>query len=109
LTPEKERRWQQWIRIYRDHMLSRGQYVGGLYDIGFDKPETHVIRKGNTLYYAFFAPHFAGPVTLRGLPPGKYSVVDYVRNKPLGNVEGPQGELKVQFEKSLLVEASRIQ
>jgi alpha-galactosidase len=86
-------------------MLSQGQYVGGLYDIGFDKPETHVIRKGKTMYYAFYAPHWTGAITLRGLPPGKYKVVDYVHDKPLGTVQGPTGELKVEFDKSLLVEA----
>ena len=31
-----------------------------LYDIGFDVPETHVIRKGNTMYYAFFAKQWKG-------------------------------------------------
>jgi alpha-galactosidase len=108
LSPEKEQRWQRWIQIYRDHMLSKGQYIGGLYDIGFDKPETHVVRKGSAMYYAFYAPHWTGAVTLRGLPPGKYKVVDYVHDKPLGTVQGPKGELKVEFENSLLVEASRI-
>jgi hypothetical protein len=42
-------------RPYRDRMLSSGQYLGQLYDIGFDVPESHVIGKDQTLYYAFFA------------------------------------------------------
>jgi len=41
-------------------MLSRGQYLGQLYDIGFDAPETHAIRKDQTMYYAFFAKHGRG-------------------------------------------------
>jgi alpha-galactosidase len=109
LFPEKERRWQQWIQIYRDHMLSQGHYIGGLYDIGFDKPETHVIRKGDALYYAFFAPHWTGTITLRGLRPGKYTIVDYVHDKPLGTVQGPTGKLNVEFEKSLLVTAKAVE
>ena len=61
LTPAKEQVWERWIQIYREHMLSKGQYVGGLYDIGFDKPETHAIQKGSAMYYAFFAPEWNGP------------------------------------------------
>jgi alpha-galactosidase len=106
LTPAKEQLWQKWIQIYREHMLSQGQYLGGQYDIGFDKPETHVIRKGNSIYYAFFAPEWSGTVSLRGLQAGQYKVVDYVNNKTLGNVAGPTGELNVSFKRSLLVMAS---
>ena len=41
------------ISVYRDHMLSKGEYLN-LYDIGFDFPETHVIRKSDTLFYALY-------------------------------------------------------
>ena len=53
--------------IYKEKMLSRGEYLGTLYDIGFDRPETHAIRKDGSMYYAFYAPHWSGKVTLRGL------------------------------------------
>jgi alpha-galactosidase len=106
LTPGKEQIWQKWIQIYRDHMLSQGQYLGGLYDIGFDRPETHAIRKGDSMYYAFYAPQWTGSVTLRGLGHKKYKVVDYVHAKPLGFVNGPVGKLRVDFDKSLLIMAS---
>ena len=36
-----------------------GTYRGELYDIGFDKPETHVVEKSGRLYYAFYAPQLA--------------------------------------------------
>ena len=62
-------------------MLSRGQYLGQLYDIGFDAPETHAIRKDQTMYYAFFAKQWKGTVELRGLEDRNYSVVDYVTGK----------------------------
>ena len=105
LTPAKEQIWQKWIQIYRDQMLSKGQYLGDLYDIGFDKPETHAIRKGDSMYYAFYAPQWTGSVTLRGLDAKRYKVVDYVNAKPLGFVKGPVGELNATFQKSLLIEA----
>jgi alpha-galactosidase len=106
LTPAKEQIWQKWINIYREQMLSQGQYLGNLYDIGFDKPETHCIRKGDSLYYAFYARQWTGSVTLRGLQDKKYKLVDYVHDKPLGFVQGPTGELRVDFQKFLLVVAS---
>jgi alpha-galactosidase len=104
LTPAHEKEFEKWLRIYREKMLSRGQYIGQLYDIGFDLPETHVIRKDQTLYYAFFAKHWKGPVELRGLEDRKYSVVDYVSGTNLGTVSGRGARLAVAFDKHLLLE-----
>jgi alpha-galactosidase len=47
-------------------MLSRGRYLGELYDIGFDRPEAHAIRKPAGMYYAFYAPEWNGKIELRG-------------------------------------------
>jgi alpha-galactosidase len=104
LTPAREKEFEKWLGIYRDKMLSRGQYLGQLYDIGFDVPETHVIRKDQTMYYAFFAKRWKGPVELRGLEDRNYSVVDYVTGKSLGTVSGPSAHLPVEFDGNLLVE-----
>ena len=104
LTPAQEKKFEKWLRIYREKMLSRGQYLGELYDIGFDLPETHVIRKDQTLYYAFFAKHWKGPVELRGLEDRQYSVVDYVSGTSLGTVSGRNAHLAVAFDKHLLLE-----
>jgi alpha-galactosidase len=104
LTPAQEKKFEKWLRIYREKMLSRGQYLGQLYDIGFDLPETHVIRKDQTMYYAFFAKHWKGPVELRGLGDRKYSVVDYVNGTSLGTVSGHNARLTVAFDKHLLLE-----
>ena len=104
LTPEREKEFEKWLRIYRDKMLSKGQYLGQLYDIGFDVPETHVIRKGNSMYYAFFAKQWKGQVDLRGLEDRNYSVVDYVTGKTLGTVSGHAARLPVEFDKNLLLE-----
>jgi alpha-galactosidase len=104
LTPAQEKKFEKWLRIYREKMLSRGQYLGQLYDIGFDLPETHVIRKDQTMYYAFFAKHWKGPVELRGLEDRKYSVVDYVNGTNLGTLSGHDALLTVAFDKHLLLE-----
>jgi alpha-galactosidase len=104
LTPAREQEFEKWLRIYRDKMLSKGQYLGQLYDIGFDAPETHAIRKDQTMYYAFFAKRWKGPVELRGLEDRNYSVVDYVTGKSLGTVAGHSAHLPVEFDGNLLVE-----
>jgi alpha-galactosidase len=105
LTPEHREIFGKWIGIYKEKMLSRGEYLGDLYDIGFDLPETHAIRKGAQMYYAFFARHWNGPIELRGLQNRTYHIVDYVNNKDLGNVHGPQATISPRFDKHLLIEA----
>ncbi len=105
LTPEREPIWQKWISLYKEKMLSRGKYLGELYDIGFDRPEAHAIRKSTDMYYAFYAPDWRGRIELRGLDEKSYVITDYENNKELGTVRGPVGTLEVQFQKHLLLEA----
>ena len=50
LTPEQAETLQKWLALYREKGLSRGQYLGTLYDIGFDLPEAHVIGKDKKMY-----------------------------------------------------------
>ena len=85
-------------------MLPKGRYLGSLYDIGFDKPECHAIERDGRLYYAFFAKHWSGPVELRGLKSGPYTVSDYVAGRALGTITAG-GRLHVEFSDSLLLEA----
>ena len=105
LTAQKEMLWRKWITLYNTHALPRGHYRGELYDIGFDKPETHVVEKHGRLYYALYAPSWSGPVTLRGLAPGKYRIRDYFNDRALGEIEAPAAPLQVSFERFLLLEA----
>ena len=44
---------EKWLKIYQEHIPSSGEYLN-LYDIGFDFPECHVIKKGSSFYYAFY-------------------------------------------------------
>ncbi len=86
-------------------MLSKGEYRGDLYDIGYYRPEAHAIRKAGSMYYAFYAPDYNGKVEIRGLEKRSYAVRDYENGKDLGTVQGPVGSLDVQFSKHLLLEA----
>ena len=106
LTQQREKLWKKWIAIYNAHRLPEGTYLGDLYDIGYDRPETHVIQKGDTLFYAFYAPEYQGAVIFRGLMPnGSYRVWDYVQNRNLGTVSTTSPSLTVQFKHALLVAA----
>src|SRR6185369_1478700 len=105
LTPEREKAWAKWLQIYQEHRLPQGQYLGELYDIGFDVPETHAIAKGESRYYAFYADSFDGTVELRGLGTGEYRVRDYEQGRDLGTVKGPVARLSVSFAKHLLLQA----
>jgi alpha-galactosidase len=105
LTPEKEQIWKKWISLYKEKMLSKGEYRGGLYDIGFDRPEAHAIAKGGGMYYAFYASEFSGKVELRGLERRTYRIRDYENQRDLGTVKGPLAGIDVKFAKHLLLEA----
>jgi len=106
LTPDHAKSFQKWLQLYQEKGLSRGQYLGTLYDIGFDLPEAHVIRKGQRMYYAFFASTWKGSLELRGLDDRSYHVVDYVDGKDFGTVRGPVAHLSADFSKHLLLEAT---
>jgi alpha-galactosidase len=106
LTPAKEPIWRKWIAIYNDKQLPLGTYRGELYDIGFDKPETHVIEKAGRFYYAFYGRNFSGSVPLRGLKAGRrYHVRDYYNDRNLSEVSGQNNQLQVAFDDFLVIEA----
>jgi alpha-galactosidase len=105
LTPEKEKVWDKWVRIYKAEMLPRGEYLGMLYDLGFDRPEAHAIRRSGNMYYAFYAPQWSGKLELRGLEKRAYQLTNYETGEALGTVHGPLATWNAQFEKHLLLEA----
>lgn len=106
LTKEKEAKWKKWLKIYKDNLLSKADYRGELYDIGYDKPETHVIQKGDTLYYAFYADKWNGPIELRGLNKNKsYKIIDYVDGKKIGEIKATNPIFNYNFNKYLLIKA----
>jgi alpha-galactosidase len=105
LTKEKEALWRKWIALSSERQLPLGTYRGELYDIGFDKPEAHVVEKAGRFYYAFYAREFQGAVPLRGLTAGRYRVRDYFNDRELGEVSGAHNKLQIAFEHSLVLEA----
>jgi alpha-galactosidase len=105
LTPTREKEFTKWVGLYKAKMISRGQYLGSLYDIGFYVPEAHAIRKDNSMYYAFYTKHWNGKIELRGLEDKTYRVTDYVNGKDYGVVQGPVAQISAAFSKHLLLEA----
>ncbi|MGH6612718.1 glycoside hydrolase family 36 protein [Sphingomonas sp.] len=105
LTAQKEVLWRKWIDLYRANMLSKGRYLGGLYDIGFDKPEAHAIERDGVLHYAFYADTWDGPLTLRGLGAGRYTLIDSFTGSPLGTATATNNSIQAKFQRFLLVRA----
>ena len=107
LTPKKQKTWKKWFTLYNEKMLSTGKYLGELYDIGYDKPEAHVIKKGKDLYYAFYAEKWEGPVNIRGLhPESEYIVEDYFNDITIGEVSGNDPNIPVIFKDFLLLKVT---
>ena len=106
LTPEKEALLRKWVPIYREKMLSKGNYLN-LYSYGIDKPEAHVIEKDGATYYAFYASSWQGePITLRGLDPSRqYTVTEYTADEPHSyTVDGANPIIMPTFEGNYLIE-----
>ncbi len=104
LTPQKEALYKKWIGLYNKMELSKGKYLGKLYDIGYDYPEAHCIEKNGIMYYAFYNKSYQGKIQLRGLDPSKhYTVVDYFHHKSLGSIQGSDPELQVNFTDFLML------
>ncbi len=107
LTPEREKLWRKWIALYNALQLPHGNYRGELYDIGFDRPETHMIERSGSFFYAFYAQAFNGTVSLRGLQSGDYRIRDCFNGRDLGRVRAVdgRGSLPVSFDHFLLLQA----
>jgi alpha-galactosidase len=106
LTAEREALWRKWVGLYKQHMLPKGEYLGALYDIGFDKPEAHAIAKDATMYYTFYADDWNGEVQLRGLGEGRYRVRDLFNDQELGEVDANNGTLRVAFKRFVMLQAT---
>jgi len=79
LSPERRKHFDKWFGLYNEYKLGNGEYVN-LYDLAYDKPETHVIDKNGILYYAFFADEWSGEIEFRGLGNEEYRIIDYVND-----------------------------
>ena len=107
MDPLKQIYYKRWIEIYNEEKMSSGEYLN-LYDIAFDKPETHLIKKGNDYYYSFFADTvFEGKVELRGLQKGNYRVYDLFSGKFISNITAANPFLKLNIDHYLILKAAR--
>ncbi len=107
LTPDKESVWKKWFDLAAQHSLADGEYLN-LYDLAFDFPEAHAIRKNDNMYYAFFAhsmdENYSGEIQLRGLDATKkYRVQDYAVGHGLGEITGADSRLHVEMRGALLL------
>ena len=94
-------------RALQREEIARGELSRRLYDIGFDKPEAHLVStKDGRHYYAFYADRWHGPVELRGLGNGRYTITDYWTGKSMGTASAANNRLSVAFERFLLLEAA---
>jgi alpha-galactosidase len=105
LTPSRKSDFSKWMQIHETHQLSKGRYVN-LYDLAYDKPETHVIRKEGDMYYSFYHENWDGEIEFRGLKPHvEYEVFDYVNDEVLGTLNREK-RIRLKFKDYLLVKVS---
>jgi alpha-galactosidase len=109
LDERKQAHWATWLGLYRELMLAQGEYLN-LYDTIYERPEGHVVAKGERLYYAFFTDlvgeDFEGVVPLKGLDKGRYRLRNVETGQALGTVQGPRPRVYVHFQSHLLLEAT---
>ena len=108
LPVEKQSIWKQWFKLYQEHQPSTGEYLN-CYDLAFDTPESHVIRKSRRFYFSFFASEFKGQIELRGLEEKKYHIFDWVTEKDHGVISADDPRLTVEFTGALLLLADPVE
>lgn len=105
LDPVQLKEWKKWVGKYRELDLGRAEYMN-LYDIAFDTPEIHVVKKGDEIYYGVYADSWqkSDTIELRGLDKNvQYSVYDYNHDRDLGTVNGIKPEINIDFLDYLLI------
>jgi alpha-galactosidase len=102
IPPEVKTEWIDWLKVYYAKQIYTGEYLN-LYDIEFDKPETHVTKKDETFYFYCQGP-YSGNIELRGLENKNYNVFDLLTNELLGNVNGSVGNFNTSSTKNIYLE-----
>lgn len=105
LDSVQHQHWNRWFKDYSKLNLSSAEYVN-LYDLAFDAPEIHVVRKGEEMYYGIYANLWSktDTIKLRDLKKGvNYKVYDYANNRQLGSVNGNDPFINVGFRDFLLI------
>ncbi|VAW11598.1 hypothetical protein MNBD_BACTEROID05-471, partial [hydrothermal vent metagenome] len=97
--------WNKWFKDYTKLKLSSAAYVN-LYDLAYDFPEVHVVKKGSEIYYGIYSNLWSktDTIELRGLKKGvNYSVYDYANKRKLTNINGDSPFIHVGFRDFLLI------
>ncbi|BBJ28189.1 alpha-galactosidase [Athalassotoga saccharophila] len=103
LTKQREKNIKKWIDIYNKLRLSEGEYLN-LYDMVFDHPETHVVRKGKRLYYSIFASKFSGQLELRGLKKSKeYEIFNCENDYKIATLKKGERFVNLDFKDHILI------
>ncbi len=113
LTEANELLWKKWFELAQGHSLANGEYLN-LYDLAFDFPEAHAIRKDGEMYYSFFChtlnEKYTGEIELRGLDKTKtYRVLDYINDRALGEITGTNPRLKIEMQGTLLLKVTPVE
>jgi len=113
LTKDKESLWKKWFDIATQYSVTNGEYLN-LYDLAFDFPEAHTIRKDGDMYYGFFChaleEQYSGEIELRGLETTKtYEVFDYVNERILGKITGASPHMQVELYGALLLKVAQVE
>ncbi len=98
--------WNRWFKEYNRLKLSSAEYIN-LYDLAFDKPEIHVVKKGGSFFYGIYANLWSktDTIELRGLTQNiNYTVFDYANKRNLGTVNGSNPFMHVGFRDYLLLQ-----
>ncbi len=111
LDPVQSQHWNRWFKDYTELKLSSAEYVN-LYDLAYDSPEVHVVKKGDDIFYGIYADLWSkmDSIELRGLRKGvDYSVYDYANKRKLGSVNGNDPFINVGFRDYLLIQVKPVQ
>lgn len=125
---EKLDLYKKWFKLYKDMMLSKGEYLNK-YDLIYDSPETHVIKKDAKLYFSIYpgepdgivddggvgyrekkhTKKWSGKFEFRGLDKGKkYRIWDWEHEKEVGTVSGDSPFMELTIDHHLMVELTAI-
>lgn len=121
---EKLKLWKHWFGLYNEMRLSEGEYLN-LYDVIYDVPETHVIKKQDALYFSLYPgvpdgvvddggheyrekkhlKKWQGDFSFRGLDADLiYQVRDWEHDILLGKIAGTEATMKLDIDHHLLLE-----
>lgn len=114
LRKDPGKHYQRWFDIYRKYRFYRMQWVNLPLRAG--RPESYLLRDGNTLYFTFFADRdrgpFTGNVTLGHLRDGAHYRISRLPDETViatFTADGPAWSLPVSFRHSLVLRVAPLE